>query len=250
MIAYKTVICHGLVLDGNGEKMSKSRGNVVNPWEVVEEQGADALRWYLFASAPPEVSRRFSSDLVGEASRRYLGTLWNTYSFFVLNANSNQVDWEAKAQPTEMDRWVLSALNQVVSCVTTALDDYDPTGAARALQEFVDELSNWYVRRNRRRFWQGEAEAFPATLRECLVTVCQLTAPFTPLSPRSFSRTCASSEKSSRERAPVRLAQRRRTGRKAALRHDRLALRAVSAGTLGTHRLRSIAPANRWLTLW
>jgi isoleucyl-tRNA synthetase len=178
-IAYKSVICHGLVLDGNGEKMSKSRGNVVNPWEVVEEQGADALRWYLFASAPPEVSRRFSSDLVGEASRRYLGTLWNTYSFFVLNANSNQVDWEANAQPTEMDRWVLSALNQVVSCVTTALDDYDPTGAARALQEFVDELSNWYVRRNRRRFWQGEAAAFQ-TLYHCLLTVVQLTAPFTP----------------------------------------------------------------------
>ena len=178
-IAYKSVICHGLVLDGNGEKMSKSRGNVVNPWEVIAEQGADALRWYLFASAPPEVSRRFSSDLVGEASRRYLGTLWNTYYFFVLNANSNNVDWTGKVQPTEMDRWILSALSQVVSAVTTALDDYDPTGAARALQEFVDELSNWYVRRNRRRFWQGEAAAFQ-TLYQCLITVVQLTAPFTP----------------------------------------------------------------------
>jgi isoleucyl-tRNA synthetase len=178
-IAYKSVICHGLVLDGNGEKMSKSRGNVVNPWEVIAEQGADALRWYLFASAPPEVSRRFSSDLVGEASRRYLGTLWNTYYFFVLNANSNKVDWTRPAQPTEMDRWILSALSQVVSAVSTALDGYDPTGAARALQEFVDELSNWYVRRNRRRFWQGEAAAFQ-TLYQCLLTVVQLTAPFTP----------------------------------------------------------------------
>ncbi|MBS2034061.1 isoleucine--tRNA ligase [bacterium] len=178
-IAYKSVICHGLVLDGNGEKMSKSRGNVVNPWEVIAEQGADALRWYLFASAPPEVSRRFSSDLVGEASRRYLGTLWNTYYFFVLNANSNQVDWQSQASPTEMDRWIGSALNQVVAAVTGALDDYDPTGAARALQEFVDELSNWYVRRNRRRFWQGDSAAFQ-TLFQCLLTVVQLTAPFTP----------------------------------------------------------------------
>jgi len=178
-IAYKTVICHGLVLDGDGEKMSKSRGNVVDPWEVLAQHGADALRWYLYASAPPEISRRFSGDLVGEAGRRYLGTLWNTYHFFVLNANSNSVDWKSDAAPSEMDRWILSALSLVTENVTNALDDYDPTLAARQLQDFVEQLSNWYVRRNRRRFWQGEAAAFQ-TLHHCLLTVCQLSAPFTP----------------------------------------------------------------------
>ena len=178
-IAYKTVICHGLILDGNGDKMSKSRGNVVNPWDVLAAQGADALRWYLFASAPPEVSRRFSVDLVGESARRYLGTLWNTYHFFVLNANANEIAWQESGQPTEMDRWVLSALHQTVQGVSALLDDYDPTGAARQLQDFVDQLSNWYVRRNRRRFWQGDTAAFQ-TLYQCLLTVTQLTAPFTP----------------------------------------------------------------------
>jgi isoleucyl-tRNA synthetase len=176
-IAYKTVICHGLVLDGQGEKMSKSRGNVVNPWDLLHQHGADALRWYLYVSAPPEISRRFSADLVGEASRRYLGTLWNTYYFFVLNANASQ---DRKAgEKTEMDRWVLSALEQTREEVTAALDGYDPTRAARALEAFVDQLSNWYVRRNRRRFWEGESAAFE-TLHQCLRTVCLLTAPFTP----------------------------------------------------------------------
>jgi isoleucyl-tRNA synthetase len=180
-IAYKTVICHGLVLDGAGEKMSKSRGNVVNPWEVIAEHGADSLRWYLYASAPPEISRRFSSDLVGEASRRYLGTLWNTYHFFVLNANAaGQLDFSTGAEAVhEMDRWVLSALSALVEQVGHSLDDYDPTGAARALQDFVEQLSNWYVRRNRRRFWEGDAAAFQ-TLYQCLLTLSQLTAPFTP----------------------------------------------------------------------
>lgn len=178
-IAYKTVICHGLVLDGEGEKMSKSRGNVVDPWTVLQQHGADALRWYLYASAPPEISRRFSSELVGEAARRYLGTLWNTYHFFILNANSNSVDWNAKAAPSEMDRWVLSALSALTERVTRALNDYDPTQAARHLQDFVEQLSNWYVRRNRRRFWQGDAAAFQ-TLWRCLLQVAQVSAPFTP----------------------------------------------------------------------
>jgi isoleucyl-tRNA synthetase len=178
-VAYKSVICHGLVLDGEGQKMSKSQGNVVDPWKVVAEHGADALRWYLYASAPPEISRRFSSELVGEAGRRYLGTWWNTYYFFVLNANSNQVDWNGSPELHEMDRWVLSALNKLIEGVSAALDVYDPTGAARQLEQFVDQLSNWYVRRNRRRFWDGDSAAFQ-TLGRCLLTLCQLSAPFTP----------------------------------------------------------------------
>lgn len=179
-VAYRTVICHGLVLDGEGEKMSKSRGNVVDPWDVLREHGADALRWYLYASAPPEISRRFSVELVGEACRRYLGTLWNTYYFFILNAQANpKLDWSAPSEQSELDRWVLSALHRVVSDVSRALDNYDPTGAARSLQDFVDQLSNWYVRRNRRRFWEGDAAAFQ-TLYQCLLTVTRLTAPFTP----------------------------------------------------------------------
>lgn len=178
-VAYKSVICHGLVLDGEGQKMSKSQGNVVDPWKVVAEHGADALRWYLYASAPPEISRRFSSELVGEAGRRYLGTWWNTYYFFVLNANSNQVDWQGSPELHEMDRWVLSALNKLIEGVSAALDVYDPTGAARQLEQFVEQLSNWYVRRNRRRFWDGDSAAFQ-TLGRCLLTLCQLSAPFTP----------------------------------------------------------------------
>ncbi len=181
-IAYKTVICHGLVLDGAGQKMSKSVGNIVNPWDVLNDAGADSLRWYLYASAPPEVSRRFSADLVGEGGRRYLGTLWNTYYFFVLNANALKpqlASVKPAAQRPEIDRWVLARLHDLIANVSKALDSYDVTPAARLLQDFVDELSNWYVRRNRRRFWNGDVEAF-ATLRECLVTVCQLTAPFTP----------------------------------------------------------------------
>src|SRR5262249_27371092 len=112
-IAYKTVICHGLVLDGEGEKMSKTKGNVVNPWDVVNTHGADALRWYLYASAPPEVSRRFSVDLVGEGCRRYLSTLWNTYYFFVLNANELKPDLAAApaGTPPDIDRWILARLS-------------------------------------------------------------------------------------------------------------------------------------------
>lgn len=178
-IAYKSVICHGLVLDGDGDKMSKSRGNVVDPWSVLKDHGADALRWYLYVSAPPEISRRFSGELVSESSRRYLGTWWNTYNFFVQNANAAPLDWSQSGQLTEMDRWMVSTLNSTVEGVTACLEGLDPTGAARLLQEFVDELSNWYVRRNRRRFWKNDVAAYQ-TLGRCLLTLCQLSAPMTP----------------------------------------------------------------------
>lgn len=181
-IAYKTVICHGLVLDHDGEKMSKSRGNVVDPWEVLNAHGADALRWYLYASAPPELSRRFSVELVGEACRRYLSTLWNTYHFFVLNADAMRPNLKSPtppAQRSQLDRFILAELHRLIREVTVRMDEYQLTPAARAIQDFVDVLSNWYVRRSRRRFWEGEAEAYQ-TLYDCLLTLAQLTAPFTP----------------------------------------------------------------------
>ncbi len=178
-IAFRTVICHGLVLDAQGEKMSKSRGNVVDPWDVLNTHGADALRWYLYTSAPPDLSRRFSVDLVGDASRRYLHTLWNTYHFFVLNANASNPDFTSDVQPTELDRWILSRLNQTIQKVTEHLDAYDLTPAARSIQDFVNDLSNWYVRLSRRRFWDNEPAAYQ-TLWTCLVTVAKVTAPFTP----------------------------------------------------------------------
>lgn len=196
-IASRTIICHGLVLDEQSEKMSKTRGNVVNPWDVLNTHGADALRWYLYSSAPPEASRCFSVNLVGEAVRHYMLTLWNTYSFFVLYANLDRPDLAHPVPVAErplIDRWALARLHETIETVTAAMDAFDPTGAARALELFVDDLSNWYVRRNRRRYWRETPGATPEaqaqtdrdklaayqTLYECLVTLARLTAPFTP----------------------------------------------------------------------
>ena len=186
-VAYKSVICSGHILDEKGLKMSKSKGNIVNPWDVFAEYGADAARWYMFVSAPPELSRRFGMNLVGEAFRSYFLTLWNTYSFFVLYANLDKPDLSAAppvAERPEVDRWLLAKVQALVDSVTASLENLDPTASSRALQAFVTEdLSNWYVRRNRRRFWAGDgqvdASAY-ATLYTALKTVTLLTAPFTP----------------------------------------------------------------------
>jgi isoleucyl-tRNA synthetase len=186
--SYKTCLVLGHVLDAEGKKMSKSRGNVVNPWDIFEDQGADALRWALYTATNPGNPRRFSEDQVDEAVRKYLLTVWNTYSFFVTYARIDGFDPEEDyVDPNErslMDRWALSRLQLTVSTVTERLDVYDVTAAGRALGEFVDELSNWYVRRSRRRFWKGEDDldkkAAHSTLYECLVAVAKLTAPFTP----------------------------------------------------------------------
>ena len=186
-IAFRNVICLGLVLDAEGQKMSKTRGNVVDPWEVLDEHGADAVRWYMYTAAPPGNERRFSTELVGEASRRFISTLWNTYSFFVTYANIAGFD-PAAAPPdggrTELDRWARSELHRTVRRVTEALDAYEPSEAARPIGEFVDQLSNWYVRRSRRRFWKSDdsadTQAALHTLYECLATVTRLLAPFTP----------------------------------------------------------------------
>ncbi|WP_243094174.1 isoleucine--tRNA ligase [Thermus thalpophilus] len=187
-IAFKNVICHGLILDEKGQKMSKSKGNVVDPWDILREFGADALRWYIYVSAPPEADRRFGPNLVRETVRDYFLTLWNVYSFFVTYANLDRPDLTNPPPPEarpEMDRWLLARLQELKHRVTEALEAYDPTTSSRAIRDFVvEDLSQWYVRRNRRRFWKNEdaldREAAYATLYEALLTVAKLTAPFTP----------------------------------------------------------------------
>ncbi|MGI8904315.1 MAG: class I tRNA ligase family protein, partial [Solirubrobacteraceae bacterium] len=187
--AYRNVVCLGLILDEHGRKMSKSLGNTVAPWEVIDRYGADALRWYFFTSKAPWDGYRFSLQAIGEAVRQFLLQLWNTYSFYVLYANANGVERApasgaagergVTADPLELDRWVRSRLAATVELVGERLEEFDATTAGRGLAAFVDELSNWYVRRSRRLFWDGDPPAF-ATLRDCLVTVSKLLAPFCP----------------------------------------------------------------------
>ncbi len=183
---YQNVICLGHILDAKGEKMSKARGNVVEPWAVIDKYGADALRWYLFTSTPPGNVRRFDEKMVAEVSRRFLLTLWNVYSFFVTYANIDRFmpGSTAVSPESELDRWLLSELNQLIIDVDSALDNYNPTDAGRKIEVFVDSLSNWYVRRSRRRFWKSESDADKLsaynTLYQCLVTLARLMAPFTP----------------------------------------------------------------------
>jgi isoleucyl-tRNA synthetase len=176
---FRNVVCLGLILDEQGQKMSKSRGNTVVPWDVLDRFGADALRWYFFTSKQPWDGYRFSMDAVGEGVRLFLRQLWSTYSFYVLYANANGIAEPAAEPANELDRWVLSRLHATTEEVTERLDAYDATMAGRAIATFVDDLSNWYVRRSRRRFWDGDEAAF-ATLRACLTTVAKLLAPFTP----------------------------------------------------------------------
>jgi isoleucyl-tRNA synthetase len=188
--SYKNVLCLGLILDQDGQKMSKSRGNVVTPWEVIDRHGADAFRWYYFTSQQPWSGYRFSNEAVAESVRKFLLTLWNTYCFYVLYANVEEFDHEsaalAPADRPALDRWVLSRLQRTVAAVRDELDAYDTTSAGRAIAAFVDDLSNWYVRRSRRRFWRstadlgGDSAAAYVTLHQALVTVSQLLAPFTP----------------------------------------------------------------------
>ena len=185
-ISFQNVICLGHILDGEGQKMSKSKGNVVDPWTVLDAQGADAIRWYMYTASPPGNSRRFSADLVAEAQRRFISTLWNTYSFFVTYANTADFDPNGPSPERlgDLDRWVLSELNRTVREVTDALEAYEPADAARPIEAFVEQLSNWYVRRSRRRFWRSgddvDSQAALHTLYTCLVTVTKLLAPFTP----------------------------------------------------------------------
>jgi len=176
--AYRTVLCLGHLNDEQGRKMSKSLGNIVSPWEVIDRHGADAFRWYFLTAKQPWDGYGFSADSVGESLRSFLLQLWNTYGFYVLYANANELT-ERAAPATELDSWVLSRLHATTETVRDRLEAFDATQAGRALAEFVDELSNWYVRRSRRRFWDGDPAAF-GTLHECLVTVAKLLAPFCP----------------------------------------------------------------------
>ena len=188
-VAFKNVIANGLVLDKNGNKMSKRVGNVVNPFETIDKYGPDATRWYMIVNAPPWDNLKFNLDGITEIQRRFFGTLQNTYSFFALYANLDSfVFAEADiplARRTESDRWILSRLQSLIKETEAAYTDYEPTRAGRAIQDFVvDDLSNWYVRLNRKRFWKGEYNedktAAYQTLYTCLETVAKLSAPIAP----------------------------------------------------------------------
>jgi isoleucyl-tRNA synthetase len=181
--SYRNVVCLGLILDDQGRKMSKSLGNTIAPNEVIDRFGADALRWYLFTSKQPWDGYRLSLDTIGEAVRQFLLQLWNTYSFYVLYANANGIDRDPgpadAAATTQLDGWALSRLQATIEIVRERMDAFDATAAGRAIQTFVDEISNWYVRRSRPRFWDGDPSAF-ATLRTCLLETAKLVAPFCP----------------------------------------------------------------------
>jgi isoleucyl-tRNA synthetase len=183
--SYLHCVCLGLILDPEGQKMSKSRGNVVEPDEVISRHGADAFRWYYLTSQQPWAGYRFSVDTVGESVRQFLLTLWNTYSFWVLYANAEGLEPSDAPDPppledaTELDRWALSRLQTTKRLAGDHLEGFDSVRAGQAIAAYVDELSNWYVRLSRRRFWEGDRAAF-ATLRHCLLEVTALLAPFIP----------------------------------------------------------------------
>ncbi|HET6990141.1 MAG TPA: class I tRNA ligase family protein, partial [Bacteroidia bacterium] len=186
-VAYKNVISNGLVLDKNGNKMSKRLGNGVDPFETLKKYGPDATRWYMVTNASPWDNLKFDTEGIVQSQRGFFGTLYNTYGFFALYANIDNFEFDSSnlvpySEREELDRWLISRLNSLVKFVSERLDDYDPTPAARAIENFVDEhLSNWYVRLSRRRFWKGEMtrdkQAAYETLYECLNTVAQLMSP-------------------------------------------------------------------------
>jgi len=179
---YRNVVCLGLILDEEGQKMSKSRGNTVEPWQVLDAYGADAFRWYFFTSKQPWDGYRFSAQTIGEGVRLFLKQLWSTYFFYALYArvSTEQLQGAERASPSEdLDRWALSRAAGAAELVAERLEAYDATTAGRAIADLVEDLSNWYVRRSRRRFWDGDPTAF-ATLRACLLTTVKLLAPFCP----------------------------------------------------------------------
>ncbi len=189
-VAYKNVVSNGLVLDKNGNKMSKRLGNAVDPFDTIEKYGADATRWYMIANAAPWDNLKFDAEGIAEVQRKLFGTLYNTYGFYALYANVdkfvlNEQDIIPVQQRTELDRWIISELQTLTELVTAYYEDFEPHRAARAIEDFVDEhLSNWYVRLSRRRFWKGEMspdkKAAYETLHECLMVVAQLMSPIAP----------------------------------------------------------------------
>ncbi|MDF5731156.1 MAG: class I tRNA ligase family protein [Rhizonema sp. PD38] len=186
--AFKNVIVLGHIVDERGEKMSKSKGNTVDPWSVLDAQGADALRWYLYSTSPPETTKRFSQSVVDDTLHDFFMTLWNTYSFFVLYAKLDQPDLKQDIpimERPEIDRWLVSKVHELIQDVTERLDAYDPTSASRTIRDFVvNDLSNWYVRRSRRRFWKSDNDSDKLsaykTLYDTLVVIAKLMAPMAP----------------------------------------------------------------------
>ncbi|MEM8683243.1 MAG: isoleucine--tRNA ligase [Pseudomonadota bacterium] len=186
-VAYKNVICLSHIVDKDGKKMSKSLGNIVNPYDVFDTVGADALRWYFLARLSPDVQKRISVDIVADVASSFINTFWNTYGFFILYARIDDVDLSKPVpieQRPEIDRWALALTHHTITTVTEALENFDAKTAGEAIESFVDQLSNWYVRRNRRRFWKStdaeDTQAAYLTLYECLVAAHKLMAPFVP----------------------------------------------------------------------
>ena len=187
-VAYKNVVSNGLVLDKNGEKMSKSKGNAVDPFEILKTYGADTTRWYMMSNSSPWDNLKFSEDGLKETQRKFFNTLVNTYSFFAMYANIDGFNANTSHIPVpdrpEIDRWIISRLNTTIKQVEEYFDAYEPTRAARQMETFVEELSNWYVRRNRRRFWKSgttlDKTAAYQTLHECLLSMSQLMSPIAP----------------------------------------------------------------------
>ncbi|HLU05744.1 MAG TPA: isoleucine--tRNA ligase [Woeseiaceae bacterium] len=186
-VAYKNCICLSHIVDKDGKKMSKSVGNIVDPYDVFDSVGADALRWYFTARVSPDIQKRISVDIVADVASSFINTFWNTYSFFVLYARLDSIDFRVSPpveERPEIDRWALALLNKTIRTCTDAMDAYDAKAAGEAIESFVNQLSNWYVRRNRRRFWKstdpGDKQAAYLTLYECLDAVHRLMAPFVP----------------------------------------------------------------------
>ncbi|MFN1834860.1 isoleucine--tRNA ligase [Balneola sp. MJW-20] len=186
--AYKNVIANGLVLDENGEKMSKSKGNSVDPFEVIQEFGVDTVRWYMMSNSSPWENLKFSIDGLKEVQRKFFNTIFNTYSFFAMYANIDGFTYSGTQIPVkerpEIDQWVISRVNTTIKVVEGFLEEYEPTKAAREIEDFVEELSNWYVRRNRRRFWKEgntlDKTAAYQTLYECLLNLTKMISPIAP----------------------------------------------------------------------
>lgn len=188
-VAFKNVVSNGLVLDAKGEKMSKTKGNTVNPFDIISQHGADSLRWYMIGNSNPWENLKFNLDGLKETQRKFFNTLLNTYQFFAMYANIDGFRYETGSripenQRTELDQWILSRKNTVIGVVDSAFNEYEPTRAVREMEIFMDELSNWYVRRSRRRFWKEgsthDKQAAYQTLYECLVTLTKLMAPVSP----------------------------------------------------------------------
>jgi isoleucyl-tRNA synthetase len=194
---YRNVVCLALIVAGDGQKMSKSRGNVIDPWEILDTRGADALRWYFFSAGSPWTTRRVSEAGIDESTSRFLLTLWNTYSFFATYASLDGWSPDQAGRVEHMlDRWIRSRLHRTVGEVTDALESYDALRGAQALDRFVDDLSNWYVRRSRPRFWKDSDPSAHGALYESLLTVTKLLAPFCPFATDEMHRNLSGRDES------------------------------------------------------